>query len=98
MDGELVAVEQSTAHNSLDLIKDDETLRKENTQAGLVVKQVLHNKPNPVMITNKKTGEKKRHLEYEDWIALGNAYGVTVKTRAEPQEVFEAKTWGYSIK
>lgn len=97
MDGELVAVEQSTAHNSLDLIKDDETLRKENTQAGLVVKQVLHNKPNPVMITNKKTGEKKRHLEYEDWIALGNAYGITVKTRAEPTEVFEAKGFkGYA--
>jgi len=96
MDGELVAVEQSTAHNSLDLIKNEETLKKENTQAELVVKQVLHHKPNPVIITNKK-GESKRHLEYEDWIALGNAYGVTVKTRAEPQEVFEAKGFkGYA--
>ena len=97
MDGELVAVEQSTAHNSLDLIKNNEVLKKENTQAALVVKQVLHNKPNPVMIKNKKTGESKRHLEYEDWIALGNAYGITVKTRAEPVEVFEAKGFkGYA--
>lgn len=91
MDGELVAVEHSTAHNSLDLIKDNEVLEKENSQATLVVKQVLHNKPNPVIIKNKKTGETSRHLEFEDWIALGNAYGITVKTRAEPTEVFEAK-------
>lgn len=97
MDGELIAVEQSTAHNSLDLIKDNDVLKKENTQATLVVQQVLHNKPNPVIITNKKTGEKKRHLEYEDWIALGNAYGITVKTRAEPKEVFESKGFkGYA--
>ena len=91
MDNELVAVEQSTAHNSLDLIKNNEVLEQENTQATLVVKQVLHNKPNPVMIKNKKTGKSKRHLEFEDWIALGNAYGITVKTHAEPVEIFEAK-------
>ena len=97
MEGELVAVDDSTAHNSLDLIKNEETLKKENTQAELVVKQVLHHKPNPVIITNKKTGETSRHLEFEDWIALGNAYGITVKTRAEPTEVFEAKGFkGYA--
>ena len=91
MDNELIAVEQSTAHNSLDLIKNNEVLEQENSQATLVVKQVLHNKPNPVMIKNKKTGKSKRHLEFEDWIALGNAYGITVKTHSEPVEVFEAK-------
>ena len=91
MDNELIAVEQSTAHNSLDLIKNNEVLEQENSQATLVVKQVLHNKPNPVMIKNKKTGKSKRHLEFEDWIALGNAYGITVKTHAEPVEIFEAK-------
>ena len=97
MDGELIAVEQSTAQHSLDLIKTNDVLENENQQATLVVKQILHNKPNPVMIKNKKTGESKRHLEYEDWIALGNAYGVTVKTRAEPVEVFEAKGFkGYA--
>ena len=91
MDGELTVVEQSTTHNSLDLIKTNDVLERENSQATLVVQQVLHNKQNPVMIKNKKTGEEKRHLEFEDWIALGNAYGITVKTRAEPAEVFEAK-------
>lgn len=97
MDGELVAVDNSTAHNSLDLIKNNEVLEKENTQAAKVVQSVLHHKPNPVIITNKKTGEKKRHLEFEDWILLGNAYGITVKTRAEPKEVFEAKGFkGYA--
>lgn len=98
MGGELVAaVEQSTAQHSLDLIKSNDVLENENQQATLVVKQILHNKPKPVMIKNKKTGESKRHLEYEDWIALGNAYGITVKTRAEPVEVFEAKGFkGYA--
>lgn len=86
MDGELVAVEQSTANNSVSLIKDNDTLKKENIEAGLVVTQILHNNPNPVEINGK------RHLEFEEWIALGNAYGITVKTGdAEPVEIFEAK-------
>ena len=85
-DSEIMVVENpTTTHNSLDLIKDSKTLETENNQAALVVKQVLHNKPNPVMVNGK------RHLEFEDWIALGNTYGITVKTHAEPVEIFEAK-------
>lgn len=86
MDGEIVAVEQSTAPQSIDLIKNESMIKAENTQALAVVNEVLNNKPNPVMVKNK------RHLEYEDWIAIGNAFGLDVMTGdAEPVEVFEAK-------
>lgn len=86
MSEELMVVEHSTPNNSVSLIKDNATLTKENTEASLVVTQILHNNPKPVTINGK------RHLEYEEWIALGNAYGITVKTGdAEPVEIFEAK-------
>ena len=93
MDGELIAVEStSTAPQSIDLVKNKSIIKEENTQALAVVNEILNNKPNPVMIKSKKTGVKKRHLEYEDWIALGNAFGLDVMTGdAEPVEVFEAK-------
>jgi len=93
MDNELVAVEShSTAPQSIDLIKNESIIKQENTQALAVITEILNNKPDPVMIKNKKTGNEKRHLEYEDWIALGNAFGVDVITGdAEPVEVFEAK-------
>lgn len=86
MDSELIAVEQSTAPQSIDLIKNQSVIQSENTQAMLVVQEVMNNKPNPVMIRGK------RHFEYEDWIALGNAFGLDVATGdAEPVEIFEAK-------
>lgn len=93
MDNELIAVEStSTAPQSIDLVKNKSIIKEENTQALAVVNEILNNKPNPVMIKSKKTGVKKRHLEYEDWIALGNAFGLDVMTGdAEPVEVFEAK-------
>lgn len=93
MDNELTVVENSTTnHQSIDLIKNESMIKAENTQALAVVNEVLNNKPNPVMIKSKKTGKSKRHLEYEDWIALGNAFGLDVLTGdAEPVEVFEAK-------
>lgn len=93
MDNELIAVEStSTAPQSIDLVKNESIIKEENTQALAVVDEILNNKPNPVMIKSKKTGVKKRHLEYEDWIALGNAFGLDVMTGdAEPVEVFEAK-------
>lgn len=93
MDGELIAVEpNSTASQSIDLIKNESIIKEENAQALAVVNVVLNNKPNPVMIKSKKSGVEKRHLEYEDWIALGNAFGLDVMTGdAEPVEVFEAK-------
>ncbi|WP_305514414.1 hypothetical protein [Methanobrevibacter sp. V14] len=85
-DGELTVVDNSTTPQSIDLIKNESMIKAENTQALAVVNEVLNNKPNPVMVNGK------RHLEYEDWIALGNAFGLDVMTGdAEPVEVFEAK-------
>jgi len=81
---EMVVVEESTS--SINLIKDENAVKTENRQSLAVVNEVLNNKPNPVMVKGK------RHLEFEDWIALGNAFGIDVATGdAEPVEIFEAK-------
>ena len=85
MTGEIIEVEAKTT-SSLDLIKDENKLKSENTNALAVVHEVLHNKEKPVIVNGK------RHLEFEDWIALGNAFGIAVRTgEAEPVEIFEAK-------
>ena len=85
MSNELIEVEAKTT-SSLDLIKDESKLKTENTNALAVVHEVLHNKERPVIVNGK------RHLEFEDWIALGNAFGIAVRTgEAEPVEIFEAK-------
>lgn len=84
MSNELIEVEGKTP--SLDLIKNEDTLKTENQNALLVVHEVLHNKEKPVIVNGK------RHLEFEDWIALGNAFGISVRTgEAEPVEIFDAK-------
>lgn len=84
MSNELIEVEGKTS--SLDLIKDESKLKTENTNALAVVHEVLHNKEKPVIVNGK------RHLEFEDWIALGNAFGIAVRTgEAEPVEIFDAK-------
>lgn len=87
MDGELVAVEQhSTASLSINLVKDESVTQTENQASLAILHQVLHNNPKPLIIRDK------RYLEYEEWIALGNAFGLTVDTGdSEPVEVFEAK-------
>lgn len=71
---------------SVDLIKDVKIINKENKAGLQVLKHILDNKKDKVVIKGK------RHIEFEDWIALANAYGVTVRTGdAQPIEVFEAK-------
>lgn len=81
---EIIEAEAKTS--SLDLIKDENKLKTENHNALAVVHEVLHNKEKPVIVNGK------RHLEFEDWIALGNAFGIAVRTgEAEPVEIFEAK-------
>ena len=86
MDGELIAVEQSTASLSINLVKDESVTQTENKSSLAILHQVLHNNPKPLIIRDK------RYLEYEEWIALGNAFGLTVDTGdSEPVEVFEAK-------
>ena len=86
MEGELVAVEQSTAPHSLRLLKSQEEIAKENSQAVQVLHEILDNKKDIVVIRGK------RHLEIDDWVAIGTAYGLSLKTGdAEPVEIFEAK-------
>lgn len=86
MEGELVAVEQSTAPHSLKLLKSQEEIAKENSQALQVLHEILDNKKKIVKINGK------RHLEIDDWVAIGTAYGLSLKTGdAEPVEIFEAK-------
>ena len=81
---EIIEAEAKTS--SLDLIKDENKLNTANHNALAVVHEVLHNKEKPVIVNGK------RHLEFEDWIALGNAFGIAVRTgEAEPVEIFEAK-------
>ena len=81
---EIIEAEAKTS--SLDLIKDENKRKTENHNALAVVHEVLHNKEKPVIVNGK------RHLEFEDWIALGNAFGIAVRTgEAEPVEIFEAK-------
>lgn len=86
MDNEIAVVENTTASKSVSVIKNAETIKKENNAGLAIMHEVLHDKPNPVIIRGK------RHLEFEDWIALGNAYGICVSTGdAEPVEIFDAK-------
>lgn len=86
MDGELVAVESSTASHSLRLLKSQEEISKENNQAVQVLHEILDNADDPLIIKGK------RHLGNEEWVAIGTAYGVSVRTGdAEPVEIFEAK-------
>lgn len=66
------------------------TTPKEATQearnTAVFLKKLLDQKPNPVMIHGN------RHMEFEDWITLGNYYGLSIATRdAEPVEVFGVK-------
>ena len=83
-DNELMVMEDN--NSSINLIKDENKLKTENHNALAVVHEVLHNKEKPVIVNGK------RHLEFEDWIALGNAFGIAVRTgEAEPVEIFEAK-------
>lgn len=58
----------------------------EARSTAVFLKKLLDQKPNPVMIHGN------RHMEFEDWITLGNYYGLSIATRdAEPVEVFGVK-------
>jgi hypothetical protein len=54
--------------------------------AAVYLKKLLDNKKKKVVINGK------RHIEFEDWITLGNYYGIDVRTGdAEPVEVHGIK-------
>lgn len=71
--------------SSINLLKQKTDFYKETEMGLQVIKKLLDSKSDAVVIRGK------RYIEYEDWIALGNAYGITVETgEAEPVEIFEA--------
>jgi hypothetical protein len=71
---------------TVNLTTNPEVATTEAKEAGVQLLKLLDNKPKKVVINGK------RHIEFEDWVTLGNFYGVTVKTgEPEPVEIFEAK-------
>jgi hypothetical protein len=60
--------------------------RADASSAVMYLKELLNQKKKKVIINGK------RHIEFDDWIALGNVYGIDVRTHdAEPVEVFGAQ-------
>lgn len=71
---------------SVNLVKKADGFNQESTAGLQLLKRILDNKPKKVVINGK------RHIEFGDWVALGNAYGIDVDTTdVEPVEVFEVK-------
>ena len=71
---------------SVNLVKKADGFNQESTAGLQLLKKILDNKPKKVVINGK------RHIEFGDWVALGNAYGIDVDTTdVEPVEVFEVK-------
>jgi hypothetical protein len=71
---------------TVNLPTNPEVATTEAKEAGVQLLKLLDNKPKKVVINGK------RHIEFEDWVTLGNFYGVTVKTgEPEPVEIFGAK-------
>ena len=71
---------------TVELATTPEIATKEGLNAVTYLMKVLDNKPNKVMINGK------RHIEFDDWVLLGNFYGIDVQTGdAEPVEVFGVK-------
>ena len=71
---------------SVNLVKKADGFNQESTAGLQLLKRILDNKSKKVVINGK------RHIEFGDWVALGNAYGIDVDTTdVEPVEVFEVK-------
>jgi len=63
-------------------LRNTDRVLQDAKSAAKSLKQVLQNKPKPVIIN------KEQYLEFEDWQTLGQFYGYTVKTgNAEPVEI-----------
>lgn len=85
-ENEIMVVDNPSTTQSVSLIKNSETIDAENKQGLIIIKKILDTKQDAVVINGK------RHIEYEDWQALGNAYGVDVATGdVEPVEYFGVK-------
>jgi len=71
---------------TVELSTSPEQVIKQGTEAVTSLMKLLDKKEKPIIINGK------RHIEFEDWIILGNFYGIDVKTGdSEPVEIFGAK-------
>ena len=81
------AVEESQVPMTLEPVQKPETVTTNGLKAVTHLMKILDEKPDKVMINGK------RHIEFDDWVLLGQFYGVDVDTsdEAEPVEVFGVK-------
>jgi hypothetical protein len=71
---------------TVELSTAPEVATNDALRAVTYLMELLDKKPKKVMIHGK------RHIEFDDWIILGNFYGIDVKTKdAEPIDVFGVK-------
>ena len=71
---------------TIELAVEPATATNNGLNAVTYLMELLDQKPKKVMINGK------RHIEFDDWIILGNFYGIDVQTgEAEPVEVFGVK-------
>jgi len=71
---------------TVELSTSPELATKKGIQAVTQLMKLLDQKEKPVIINGK------RHMEFDDWIILGNFYGIDVRTGdAEPVEIFDVR-------
>lgn len=71
---------------TIELAVEPATATNNGLNAVTYLMELLDQKPKKVMINGK------RHIEFDDWVILGNFYGIDVQTgEAEPVEVFGVK-------
>jgi hypothetical protein len=80
-------IEESQVPMTLEPVQKPETVTTNGLKAVTHLMKILDEKPDKVMINGK------RHIEFDDWVLLGQFYGVDVDTsdEAEPVEVFGVK-------
>lgn len=80
-------IEESQVPMTLEPVQKPETVTTNGLKAVTHLMKILDGKPDKVMINGK------RHIEFDDWVLLGQFYGVDVDTsdEAEPVEVFGVK-------
>lgn len=94
IEGELVE-EKAIAvqhESSVGLLRDPDVVLAEAHKAAQALAKVLASKPRKIILNGKQ------YLEFEDWILLGQFYGVGIKTEWTRQiEVGDAKGWESAV-
>lgn len=81
------AIEEGQLPVTLEPVANPERVTANGLKAVTHLMKILDEKPDKVMINGK------RHIEFDDWVLLGQFYGIDVDTgdEAEPVEVFGIK-------